>query len=35
MAGGKSYRLKDKMKAGSLSEFAVPQVDLKQEARVN
>jgi DNA replication protein DnaC len=35
MAGGKSYRLKDKMKAGILSEFAAPQVDLKQEAGVN
>jgi len=35
VAGGKSYRLKDKVKAGVLSEFVSPQVELKQEKEVN
>jgi DNA replication protein DnaC len=33
--GGKSYRLKDKVKAGVISEFVAPQVALKQEKEVN
>lgn len=35
LAGGKSYRLKDKVKAGVLTEYVAPQVALMQEKEVN
>lgn len=35
LAGGKSYRLKDKMKAGIISEFIEPQVALNQGKEIN
>jgi DNA replication protein DnaC len=35
MTGGKSYRLKDKMKAGIISEFIEPQVALNQGKEIN